>query len=308
MADDNGKPKENEPDVFPDYCEICACLVNFKDPYCRREHINGKKHQRILNNSKILKPETAEYFMKMQMEAGQVVKEYSKNQSKRDAKLQLRLTQSLNKTTINQPPPPHKYQQTFDKCPIEIVPYLMKLDNQSLEFLKGLVENDGSKRCVELFKDKRFLPILEKNGDNMINLLYYCLYPVGAGCDIKTAFDVFYDHNTMRVYFAELVSEIYHFPFNIKYKLYRLPRQYDIKLFTQLLDIHTDKRDVNITSVCSKIDQMYQYHQMATELEQGSVTRAQCLISKNNEERSQYLEDLYREAKGMWERDTAKMA
>lgn len=287
------------------YCDVCNCKVNFKDSKTKEQHINGRKHQSRLNRqeeeSKQLKYGTAEYFMKHESKKS-VKEKVSKAMKKLDRNLSIDVDTSKCKNIESYAK--SKYEKMFDMCPPNIVNPLKKLDYSSLELVKELL--DICPRCIDMFKNRRFIKILRGNeGDNIIQLLYYSLKP---GYSIPDSFEIFYNHSTMRVYFADLLSQLFDFPFTIKYKMYQMSREYNIKIFSQLFNRYTNKNDAKIEIICSKIDQMHKYYHLMKDMETGNSIRAQHKINKNNNERSAFLEETFLEARNRWDKNVADMA
>lgn len=317
------------------FCNVCDCKVKLVNERMQQQHINGKKHQRkleILNHKKKQQMYgTAEYFMKHESEIIPKQKFNSpfesterqnpdKAMKKSDrlidekGRVQTDHTKTLTQSDITSYVKETKssyHHLITEMCPYGIQETLKALDIQSLEYLKQIM--NISPRCIKLLDNKRYKPILDRCGDNMITLLKFIFVP---GHSLKEGFEIFYNHNIMRVYFADLASMLFGMPFSIRHKIYKLPRKHNINVFCALFkqcdriadnETYKDAKS-KIGIVYDKIEQIYKYNKIALQIENVDISEAQYWINKNYSQRSEFLEDMYLEGRDRWNDTIAKMA
>jgi hypothetical protein len=116
----------------------------------------------------------------------------------------------------------------------------------------------------------------------------------------------------MKIYIAQLLCTIFEFDFKVGQKLYRLPRDYAIKMYGQLISIHRKSQNEQLsyhkTTLIAKIEQVHNYYKIERLLQSGQVTEAQSLINENNDTRAEYLTQIYSDASRHWNEGHSKAA
>ena len=282
--------------LMKNFCDVCNCRVNFKDEFSKQQHIKGKKHQTRLN-IKNKKEKDEEIFKTL---------EEQKIVSTKNDDYRFPHGEDIPGTTVfNVSNKPKRVVNGF-KVYLQEVPLNIRSCFEEIPENRTFLFEFVMKQCpksIKMLDDDRFYRLLDEFLlDNLMELLYYLLLPDSTKVDVL---ETFYNHDDMRIYFAELVSSLFNIPFCIKFKMYRLPRNYNIKIFSQLFNIYSQSKKVNVELVCDKIDKIYRYYTLSKQIEEGEFTQARSIIVDNAHNRNHFLESTYLEAKGMWDPDIA---
>ena len=256
------------------YCKLCDCKVNFTDPLSKKQHINGKKHQ------------------------GKLIKETGNQIQSKTFTDVIYSIKSKKEERVKKKEDNEKYI-IFDNIISKHVIRLLKNNKDESLFIsiKEMLNSKDAIIALNMFDNPRFNTILNEN-EHIIDII--CAIFNNNNLSTNDAFDIFYNHETMKIYFTDLICILFNIPFSVKHKIYKLPRNYEIKIFVQLFRRYKNKRDTNINTVCAKIEQIYKYSRIEHAIKKGDTNYAQFMINENNDERASFLEDTFVEARNSW--------
>lgn len=258
------------------YCDICDCNVNFKHSYSKQQHLQGKMHQKMLRKKNVLQKDTAEYFMK----------NYDSLNSQELSKKEKRIIKKAEKSEL----------EKYGNVPVNVVKCLSA---STINSLNQFTNNELLMNALKMLDDKRFIPILQNNADNVIDILK-AIYVYPSHLSIAEAFEIFYNHNEMRIYFVDLCCKAYELPFSTRHKMYKLSRNGIISVICPLFKRYVTSKIPSNEKIIDKINQVYDYEKISNAIDNGNVDYAQFQIQENYNNNAAYNEQIFCEARELW--------